>query len=245
MTERFRNGDFSGFMRTRDWIFDLDNTLYPADSNLFLQVDRRMGGFIAELLGVPFAEARRIQKDFYYRYGTTLAGLMQEHKIAPEAFLDYVHDIDLAPISPAPRLASAITALPGRKFVFTNGSLRHAQRVTERLGIAHVFDGFFDIAAADYVPKPNQQAYAAFAKRFGVATQAAAMFEDLPHNLEAPHVLGMVTVLVRSSFADHPSQAKIDAWDVLPAHVHHYTEDLTGFVESVGAHLRGEADEAG
>lgn len=245
MTDRFQNGDLSGFTRTRDWIFDLDNTLYPAESNLFAQVDQRMGGFIAELLGVPFAEARRIQKDFYYRYGTTLSGLMQEHGITPEAFLDYVHDIDLAPISPAPQLAAAITALPGRKFVFTNGSLRHAERVTEKLGIAHVFDDVFDIAAAGYVPKPNAEAYAAFSKRFGIAPDAAAMFEDLPHNLEAPHALGMVTVLVRSSFADHPSQAKIDAWDTLPVHVHHYTEDLTGFVETVGRLLRTEAEKAG
>ncbi|MDX2265174.1 MAG: pyrimidine 5'-nucleotidase [Hyphomicrobiales bacterium] len=237
MTERFAGGDLTAFERVNEWVFDLDNTLYPADSNLFAQVDQRMGGFIAEFLGVPFEQARRVQKDYYYRYGTTLSGLMHEHKVPPEAFMDYVHDIDLSPISAAPELAAAIEALPGRKFIFTNGSVAHATRVCDKLGLTHLFDGVFDIQASGYVPKPKLECYNAFLEAHGVHPRQAAMFEDLPHNLEAPHALGMATVLVRSSFHDHPSQRAIDAWDFLPAHIHHYTEDLAAFVSAVNAHL--------
>ncbi len=233
MTERFLNGDLSRFNRVSEWVFDLDNTLYPADSNLFAQVDQRMGSFIAELLGVSLEQARRVQKDFYYRYGTTLSGLMHEHKLPPEVFLNYVHDIDLSPISAAPDLAAAIERLPGRKFIFTNGSVAHATRVADKLGLTHLFDGVFDICAAGYVPKPKPECYHAFLAAHGVKPGAAAMFEDLPHNLEAPHALGMATVLVRSSFQDHPSQRAIEGWDFLPNHIHHYTEDLTAFVEAV------------
>ncbi len=234
MSKRFFNGDYSRFKRVESWVFDLDNTLYPADTNLFAEIDQRMGGFIAEFLGVSFEEARRIQKEYYYKYGTTLAGLMHEHKLAPELFLDYVHDIDLAPISPSPALGSALAALPGRKFVFTNGSQRHAERITEKLGVAHLFDGMFDIAAAGFVPKPRAEAYGAFLKKFGVTGKSAAMFEDLPHNLETPHALGMATVLVRSSYYDHPAQRAIDGWEKLPVHIHHYTEDLTDFLIRAG-----------
>ncbi len=233
MTERFLNGDLSGFERVTEWVFDLDNTLYPADSNLFAQVDRRMGGFIAEFLGVPLDQARRVQKDYYYRYGATLSGLMHEHKLPPEQFLNYVHDIDLSPINAAPELAAAIERLPGRKFIFTNGSVAHATRVSDKLGLTHLFDGVFDICAAGYVPKPKAECYHAFLAAHGVKPGAAAMFEDLPHNLEAPHALGMATVLVRSSFQDHPSQRAIESWDFLPAHIHHYTEDLSSFVETI------------
>lgn len=234
MSKKFFNGDYSAFKRVESWVFDLDNTLYPADTNLFAQIDLRMGGFIADFLDVSFEEARRIQKDYYYKYGTTLAGLMHEHKLAPEVFLDYVHDIDLAPISPSPLLGEAIAALPGRKFVFTNGSQRHAERITEKLGVAHLFHGLFDIRAAGFVPKPRAEAYGAFLKTFGVAARSAAMFEDLPHNLETPHALGMATVLVRSTYNDHPAQRAIADWEKLPAHIHHYTEDLTDFLNRAG-----------
>jgi putative hydrolase of the HAD superfamily len=221
------------FGRVRAWIFDLDNTLYPSECNLFAQVDQRMGAFIAEFLGVGYEEAKRVQKDYYYRYGTTLAGLMREHKLPPERFLDYVHDIDLAPVCEAPELGAALERLPGRKFIFTNGSRAHAERVAAKLGVLHHFDELFDIVAGDYVPKPSAQAYDRFLTAHGVEAPSAAMFEDIPHNLEAPHALGMVTVLVRSAFFEHPSQKGIAEWRALPAHVHHVTGDLTGFLGEV------------
>ncbi len=231
------------FARTQTWIFDLDNTLYPSECNLFAQVDQRMGAFIAAFLGVGLDEAKRVQKDYYYRYGTTLAGLMREHNLPPERFLDYVHDIDLAPVCEAPRLGAALERLPGRKFIFTNGSRAHAERVAAKLGVLHHFDELFDIVAGDYVPKPSAEAYDRFLRAHGVEATTSAMFEDIPHNLEAPHALGMATVLVRSSFYDHPSQKGIAEWRVLPPHIHHITGDLTGFLEEVLAAMPDGAED--
>ncbi|NJM34164.1 MAG: pyrimidine 5'-nucleotidase [Rhodomicrobium sp.] len=236
------SADLTAFRQVESWIFDLDNTLYPAECNLFAQVDRRMGAFISELLGVGLDDARRVQKDYYYRYGTTLAGLMTEHKLPPERFLDYVHDIDLAPVPAAPALAAAIERLPGRKYIFTNGSRAHAERVAGKLGILHLFDEVFDIVAGDYVPKPSPAAYDRFLKAHGVGPAGAAMFEDIPHNLEAPHALGMATVLVHSVCLDHPSQKAIAEWRALPPHIHHMTADLTGFLEDALAAIAAEAE---
>lgn len=225
------------FSRTRAWIFDLDNTLYPAECNLFAQVDQRMGEFISNYLGVPFDEARRLQKDYYRKFGTTLSGLMQVHGLKPDAFLDYVHDIDVSMVPELPALGAAIETLPGEKYIFTNGSRGHAENVATKLGIIDKFDDVFDIGAAAYVPKPDVAAYKAFLKAHGVNPGEAAMFEDLPHNLEAPHQLGMVTVLVHSSYYDHPIQHAISSWDEPPEHVHHMTDDLTEFLEQVNAAL--------
>lgn len=221
------------FADRRMWIFDLDNTLYPAECNLFAEVDTRMGEFIARFLGVPFAHARHLQKSYYRQFGTTLAGLMRVHKMDPQQFLDYVHDIDLSVVSASPSLRAAIAALPGRKLIYTNGSRRHAERVAEKLGILAEFEDICDIAACDYVPKPEADAFERMVRRHGVAAGEAAMFEDMPHNLEVPHALGMVTVLVYSSYQDHPVQLEIERWSVLPAHVHHLTRDLTRFLEGV------------
>ncbi len=221
-----------GFERTEAWIFDLDNTLYPADCNLFAQVDRKMGEYIARYLGVPFAYARHLQKSYYRQFGTTLSGLMQVHRMDPQAFLDYVHDLDLSVVAQHPELAAAIAALPGRKFIFTNGSHAHAERVAGKVGILHLFDGIFDIVAADYVPKPVPACYDMFLTLHGVEAAASAMFEDMPHNLEAPHALGMTTVLVRSDYDhDHPVQKAMRAWREPPEHVHHMTDDLAVFLK--------------
>jgi putative hydrolase of the HAD superfamily len=125
-----------GFHHVETWIFDLDNTLYPASCRLFDQIDVRMGEFISNLFEVDKVEARRIQKDYFYKYGTTLRGLMEEHKIDPDAFLDYVHDIDHTPIPANAKLAAHLEELPGRKLVFTNGTVRHAENVMHRIGVA-------------------------------------------------------------------------------------------------------------
>lgn len=222
-----------GFRSTRTWIFDLDNTLYPADCNLFAQVDQRMGEFIARYLGVPFEHARHLQKSYYRQFGTTLTGLMKVHKLDPTDFLDYVHDIDLTVVNEHPGLAAVIERLPGRRLIFTNGSRRHAERVAGKLGVLHLFEDICDIAACDFVPKPEADAFDRMVRRHGVAAQSAAMFEDMPHNLEVPHALGMTTVLVHSSYYDHPIQHKIRAWKEPPEHVHHMTENLADFLERV------------
>jgi len=219
-----------GFDATRTWIFDLDNTLYPAECNLFAQVDHRMGEFIARFLGVPYAYARHLQKSYYRQFGTTLSGMMAVHKMNPRPFLDYVHDIDLSVMEPHPALAEAIDKLPGRKFIYTNGSQRHAERVAEKLGVLHLFEGIFDIEASKYIPKPQPGPYSEMLKRHGLEAASAAMFEDMPHNLAAPHALGMTTVLVHSSYVDHPIQLEIRKWTQPPEHIHHMTQNLAEFL---------------
>ena len=221
------------FEATRTWIFDLDNTLYPGECNLFAQVDHRMGEYIAKYLDVPYCWARHLQKTYYRRFGTTLSGLMQVHKIDPEPFLDYVHDVDLSVVTENSELAATIERLPGRKLIFTNGSRRHAERVAGKLGVLHLFEDICDIAACDYVPKPHADAYTVLRKSYDVEPRAAAMFEDMPHNLEEPHALGMTTVLVYSNYLDHPVQQEIRTWPQLPPHVHYVTETLPGFLEAI------------
>ena len=221
------------FLDTRAWIFDLDNTLYPAKSNLFAQIDRRMGEFISNYLEMPFDEARKIQKSYYVRYGTTLAGLMAEHGLKPEKFLDYVHDIDVSMLQPSPELGQAIEELPGKKYIFTNGSQAHAENVAGQLGVLDKFDGVFDIGDAGFVPKPDASAYDKFLEAHKVTAHEAAMFEDMPHNLEAPHALGMATVLVHSEYYDHPVQRRIKEWVEPPVHVHHMTQDLLEFLRRI------------
>jgi putative hydrolase of the HAD superfamily len=227
-------GDARAFTSTCTWIFDLDNTLYPAECNLFAQVDHRMGEFIARYLGVPYPYARHLQKSYYRQFGTTLSGLMQVHKMEPGPFLDYVHDIDISDVPEAPELAAEIARLPGRRLIFTNGSRRHAERVAEKLGVLYLFEDICDIAACEYVPKPERDAFDRMARRHGVDCASAAMFEDMPYNLEAPHALGMTTVLVHSSYLDHPVQEEMKRWTALPEHVHHMTEDLRGFLAGIG-----------
>jgi putative hydrolase of the HAD superfamily len=220
------------------WIFDLDNTLYPASCNLFDQVDRRIGEFIADLLQVDAAEARRLQKQYFQEYGTTLRGLMTHHGMTPAAFLDYVHAIDVTPVPQSPALGQALAALEGRKLIFTNGSVAHAERVMARLGVGHHFEGVFDIVAADYQPKPNPATYAAMIARHGVDPRAAAMFEDLPRNLVPAHALGMTTVLVRTDVDWAQDGAEGE-------HIHHVTDDLVAWLEAAAALRRERPAAAG
>lgn len=222
-----------GFDATRVWIFDLDNTLYPAKCNLFAQVDQRMASYIQTYLGVPFAYARHLQKAYYRQFGTTLAGMMQVHNMNPKAFLDYVHDIDLAPVPEHPELRSALQRLPGRKLIFTAGSHRHAERVATKLGILDLFEDIIDIVDSAYIPKERAEAYDRLLASHAVRPAMAAMFEDMPHNLEPAHALGMTTCLVHSSYIDHPIQLEIRNWTEPPDHIHHMTEDLAGFLGGI------------
>ncbi|MFN0262305.1 pyrimidine 5'-nucleotidase [Tepidamorphus sp. 3E244] len=218
------------------WVFDLDNTLYPPRSNLFAQIDQRMGAFIADLLNVAPQEARRIQKDYYRVHGTTLHGLMAEHDVDPHTFLDFVHDIDHSPIEPDPALGAILGELPGRKFVLTNGSVAHAGAVMARLGIAEHFEDVFDIIAAEFKPKPRREPYDMFLALHGIEPKRAAMFEDLPRNLSVPKELGMATVLVVDE--DNPQSGSRSAWEVSGAdddHIDHVTGDLAQFLADIVA----------
>ena len=226
-----------GFSHVETWIFDLDNTLYPASCRLFDQIDVRMGEFIANLFQVDKVEARRIQKDFFYKYGTTLRGLMEEHKIEPDAFLDYVHDIDHSPVPSNAQLVENLAALPGRKLVFTNGTVKHATAVMRHIGITHVFDDIFDIVHSDFIPKPERRPYEKFIARHNVDAGRAAMFEDIARNLEVPHTLGMTTVLVRDDQNDDGAMInRIHGDGEGAAYVHHSTNDLAGFLADILQH---------
>ena len=216
-----------------NWVFDLDNTLYGAECQLFAQIDTRMTDFIRDRLVMGHDDARRLQKDYYVEYGTTMSGLMTEHDICPDEFLAYVHDIDLAPIKENPGLSKALSDLPGRKFIFTNGSVKHAENVAGALGVLHHFDEIFDIKAAGYAPKPHREPYDKFLSSHAIDPNRAIMFEDLMQNLEAPHALGMKTVLVHSDAAwldDEPHQKRPAKPGETADHVHFVTDDLTAFL---------------
>ena len=224
----------NGFGHVDTWVFDLDNTLYPARSRLFDQIDLKMGAFIADRLSVDRVEARKIQKQFFYEHGTTLRGLMLEYKIAPDDFLSFVHDIDHSVLDPNPALNEVLGRLPGRKLIFTSGTVAHAESVMNRIGITHHFEDIFDIKSAEYLPKPHAPTYDRFVDHVGVAPDTAAMFEDIIRNLEAPHALGMVTVLVHDN--DNEDGAMINKLNDdtgNEAHVHHVTDDLAGFLSEI------------
>jgi len=218
------------------WLFDLDNTLYPATSNLFPQIDARMKAFIARFLHVPEDEAFRIQKAYYREFGTTLRGLMLRHGLEPDTFLDFVHDIDHSVLDHDPRMDAALAALPGRKLVFTNGSEAHAVKTLERLGLSHHFESIFDIKAADYIPKPQPATYGKLTSRLGVDPRRAAFFEDSHLNLKPAAEIGMTTVLVRSG-PDHAPLAMTPDTDL--AHCHHITDDLPAWLTAAAGLLKG------
>jgi putative hydrolase of the HAD superfamily len=188
--------DFPDLDDIETWIFDLDNTLYPAECDLFAQVAERMGEYIEQFLGVTSEDAHVVRRDYFLRHGTTLRGLMIEHDMDPAPFLAYVHDIDLSPIPLDDRLPQALADLPGRKLIFTNGSTEHARRITAHMGVEHHFEGIFDIVASDYVPKPNPGPYYSLLERFDVDPTASVMIEDIARNLEPAAAMGMTTVWV-------------------------------------------------
>jgi putative hydrolase of the HAD superfamily len=218
------------FAHIETWVFDLDNTLYPHHVNLWQQVDDKIRDFVATFLKVPPAEAFKIQKDYYKRYGTTMRGMMTEHGVHADDYLAFVHAIDHSPLEPNPEMGAEIALLPGRKLILTNGSVAHAGAVLERLGIASQFEAIFDIIAADLEPKPAQQTYDKFLKLHDVDPAKAAMFEDLSRNLVVPHALGMTTVLV---VPDGAQQVVREDWELEgrdAEYVDHVTDDLTGFL---------------
>ncbi|MBN8997157.1 MAG: pyrimidine 5'-nucleotidase [Rhizobiales bacterium] len=221
------------FAHVDAWVFDLDNTLYPRHTDLFRQVDVRIREFVQRALSLPPDEAQRLQKDYYQRYGTTLRGLIVEHGIAAGDFLQYVHDIDHSAVQPDPALSDAIENLPGKKFILTNGSRAHAEKVAARLGITHHFSDIFDIVRLDLLPKPAEVSYRRFIEETGVRPERAAMFEDLSRNLTVPKALGMATVLVVPSAA---AEVLTEAWEQEGRegeHIDFVTDDLGTFLGDV------------
>lgn len=233
----------AAFAHVDTWVFDLDNTLYPPGCDLWPRIDARMTIFMCDLFGIDGLSARALQKHYYRQYGTTLRGLVEEHRVSAEEFLAFVHDIDRSSLPPDHSLAAAIAALPGRKLILTNGSRRHAVATAKQLGIDHLFEDVFDIIAAGLLPKPHAETYEKFFARHDVDPSRAAMFEDIVHNLETPAARGMKTVLIvpRHGATDH--REDWERHDAHPPHVDFVTDDLTAFLEGLkGAEKPGDID---
>lgn len=205
------------FTHVETWVFDLDNTLYPPAARLFDQIEVRMTQYVMDALGVDRAEADRLRGHYWKTHGTTLAGLMREHGVDPGPYLTHVHEIDLSHLEADADLAARIRALPGRKIVYTNGCAPYAERVVDKRGLGGIFDAVYGVEHAGFRPKPEREAFDAIFAQDGVAPDRAAMFEDDPRNLAAPHEMGMRTVHV----APERHEAR---------HIHHHTDDLSGFL---------------
>src|SRR5215204_4690192 len=221
--------DARGFRHVDTWIFDLDNTLYPHEARVWPQVDERITIYIMELFGLDGLSARALQKYFYHRYGTTLRALIDEYGVDPYDFLDFAHDIDHSDIELNEALGRSIERLPGRKLILTNGSRKHAENVARKIGILDHFEDVFDIAASDFVPKPDRLAYERFLDRHGVEPSRSAMFEDIARNLVVPHDLGMTTTLIIPKTLD-PFREEFEQTAVEAPHVDHITNDLASFL---------------
>jgi putative hydrolase of the HAD superfamily len=217
-----------------EWVFDLDNTLYPRECNLFAQIDVRITSYVMDITQLDFEAARALQKTYYRDFGTTLNGLMHRHKVDPDHFLNTVHAIDYSPVDPHPDLIDAIRDLPGRKFILTNGDTGHARSVLRRLGGDDLFEHVHDIRAMTYVPKPKREAYDGFLTQYGIDPRRAIMFDDLEKNLVVPHDVGMSTVQVVAG--EGFAHEQVDAWELDRAagpHVHHITDNLARFLREL------------
>ncbi|WP_045389292.1 pyrimidine 5'-nucleotidase [Falsirhodobacter sp. alg1] len=208
------------FRHVRAWVFDLDNTLYHPSARLFDQIEVRMTDWVMRTLSVTRDHADHLRATYWRLHGTTLAGLMREHGVDPVPYLEDVHDISLTHLTPDAELARGIANLPGRRFVYTNGSAPYAERVLAARGLSGLFDGIYGVENADFQPKPDETAYRTVFAKAGIDPAEGAMFEDDPRNLLVPHAMGMQTVHV-AGLATHES------------HIHYHTDDLSGFLARI------------
>lgn len=205
------------FSHVQTWVFDLDHTLYPPEMQLFDQIEVRMANWVMKELGVDRPEADRLRAKYWREHGTTLAGLMRVHGVEPDGYLLDVHDIDFTVLTPDPMLRRAITALPGRKIIYTNGTAPYAENVLKARGLSDLFDATYGVEHADFHPKPDRSAFEKVFATDGLDPTTSAMFEDDPRNLAIPHAMGLRTVHVA------PAALPQD-------HIHHHTDDLRGFL---------------
>ena len=208
------------------WIFDLDNTLYSGDTKVFDQVDKKMSKFISEKLNVSIDEAKKIQKNYFHEYNTTLNGMIKNHEIDANEFLEFVHDVNLDFLKANKPLEEEITKLNGQKFIFTNGSKAHVANVTKRIGIEKLFDGVFDIVESDFIPKPSIEPYKKIIEKFKIEPQYSIFIEDIARNLKPAHELGMKTVWIKN---DEPWAAKFSDSDFID----YKTDNLAKFLKDI------------
>ena len=208
------------------WLFDLDNTLYSGDTKVFDQVDKKMSKFISEKLKVSIEEAKKIQKNYFHEYNTTLNGMIKNHEIDADEFLDFVHDVDLDFLKADKPLEQEISNLVGKEFIFTNGSKAHASNVTKRIGIEKLFDGVFDIVESDFIPKPSIEPYKKIIEKYKIEPQYSIFIEDIARNLKPAHELGMKTVWIKN---DEPWAAKFSDSNF----INYKTDNLAKFLKEI------------
>ena len=206
------------------WIFDLDNTLYSGQTKVFDQVDKKMSSFISNKLNISLEEAKKIQKEYFHKYSTTLSGMMKNHKIDAMEFLDFVHDVNLDFLGKNKDLEKEIAKIAGKKIIFTNGSRAHAENVTKRIGINKLFDGIFDIVESNFIPKPSIEAYKILIEKYKIEPQYCIFIEDIARNLKPAHELGMKTVWIKN---DEPWAAEFSNENF----VNYRIENLTDFLK--------------
>lgn len=210
----------------RNWIFDLDNTLYPASNNLFALIDVRMGEYIMELLSCDAVEARRVQKEYFFAHGTTLAGLMAEHDVDPHHFLGFVHDIEMHAVERNETLIAAIARLPGRKLVFTNADTPYAERVLGRLGLGESFEAIHDIHATGFRPKPDPEAYRGLCEAYAIDPAQSLFVEDMARNLGPAKAIGMTTVWVDNGSEQAPGDSDRSHIDYTTTDIGHWLFEI-------------------
>ena len=211
------------------WLFDLDNTLYDGATKVFDQVDKKMSKFISEKLNVDLQQARKIQKSYFEEYNTTLNGMIKNHKINANEFLEFVHDVDLSFLKEDKQLGEEIEKIKGKKIIFTNGSLAHAKNVTKRLGIDRHFDDIFDIVSADFIPKPSLETYKKIIEKYKIEPQYSIFIEDIARNLKPAHELGMKTVWIIN---DEPWAAEFSDSNFID----YKTDKLSKFLKEINDH---------
>ena len=210
------------------WIFDLDNTLYSADSGIFQQVHKLMGKFIVEHLNVNINEAKNIQRKYYKKHGTTLRGLMDHHGIDPDSFLEEVHNLDYSIVSPNLKLAKNLENLNGKKIIFTNANKKHADIILDKLQITNLFEGIFDIKMANYIPKPEIQTYEKLIETYNINPNKTIMFDDIAKNLVPASKIGFTTVWIdvgHENFSDDIASSK--------KYLDHQTKDLSNWLSNI------------
>ena len=216
----------------KNWIFDLDNTLYSPEEEIFSQIDERMTKFITDKFKINNEEAFNIQKKYFLEYGTTLSGLMKKNNIDTDEFLEFVHDIDLDILKPDKKLNKIISNLPGKKFIFTNGSKKHAQNVLRKLEMNAIFDDIYDIKDSNFIPKPNMEAYTTFINKMGIDVNKSIMFEDIARNLQPAKELGIISVLIQRDLPLRNDKFDIKEFELLwknNDYADYVTDDLVMF----------------
>jgi len=183
------------------WLFDLDNTLYSGNTRVFEQVDKKMSKFISEKLNVDIKEAKKIQKNYFYKYNTTLNGMIKNHKIDANEFLDFVHDIDINFLKKNIQLGNELKQLSGKKIIFTNGSRNHAKNITQKIGIEQYFDDIFDIVDSEFIPKPSIEPYKKLVEKHKIDPNLCVFIEDIARNLKPAYEMGMKTVWIENDEA--------------------------------------------